>query len=105
MHTKDMGLIPESGRFPWRRAWQPIPVFLSGKFHGHRSLVSYSPWGHKELDTTEPAHVHTAHPHTCRRRREGKRNGYATLTKATKSKTKQDYIKVKNFFTRKLSIK
>ena len=33
--------------------WQPTPVLLPGKFHGLRSLVSYSPWGHKELDTTE----------------------------------------------------
>ena len=38
---------------PWRRAWQPIPVFLPGESHGQRSLVGYSPWGHKELDTTE----------------------------------------------------
>ena len=29
------------------------PVFLLGKFSGQRSLVGYSPWGHKELDTTE----------------------------------------------------
>ena len=29
---------------PWRRAWQPTPVFLSGKFHGQRSLVGYSSW-------------------------------------------------------------
>ena len=33
---------------------QPIPVFLPGKFHGQRTnLVSYSPWGCKELDMTE----------------------------------------------------
>ena len=32
---------------PWRRKWQPTPVFLSGKSHGQRSLVGYSPWGHK----------------------------------------------------------
>ena len=31
----------------------PTPVFLSGESHGQRSLVGYSPWGHKELDTTE----------------------------------------------------
>ena len=37
----------------WRRAWQPIPVFLPGEFHGQRSLVGYSPWTLKELDTTE----------------------------------------------------
>ena len=29
------------------------PVFLMGEFHGQRSLVGYSPWGHKQLDTTE----------------------------------------------------
>ena len=29
------------------------PVFLPGKFHGQSSLVGYSPWGHRELDTTE----------------------------------------------------
>ena len=38
---------------PWRRAWQPTPVFLPGKSHGHNSLVGYSQWGHKESDTTE----------------------------------------------------
>ena len=31
----------------WRRKWQDIPVFLPGKSHGQRSLVGYSPWGHK----------------------------------------------------------
>jgi len=38
------------------KKWQPTPVLLPGKFHGQRSLVGYSPWGHKELDTTEPLH-------------------------------------------------
>ena len=38
---------------PWRRQWQPTPVFLPGKFHGQRSLVDYSLWGCKELDMTE----------------------------------------------------
>ena len=41
---------------PWRRKWQPTPVFLPEKSHGQRSLVSYSPWGCKESDTTEWAH-------------------------------------------------
>ena len=41
---------------PWRRKWQPTPVFLFGKFHGQRSLEGYSPRGHKELNMTE---------HTC----------------------------------------
>ena len=40
-------------KIPWRRKWQPTPVFLPGKFHGQRSLVGYSPRGHKESDTTE----------------------------------------------------
>ena len=35
---------------PWRRKWQPTPVFLSGKFHEQRSLAGYSPNGRKELD-------------------------------------------------------
>ena len=35
------------------RKWQPTPVLLPGKSHGWRSLVGYSPWGHKEVDTTE----------------------------------------------------
>ena len=38
---------------PWRRAWQPTPVFLPGEYHGQRSLTGYSPWGHKESDMTE----------------------------------------------------
>ena len=37
----------------WRRAWQPTPVFLPGESHGQRSLVGYSPRGHKELDMAE----------------------------------------------------
>ena len=39
-----------------RRKWQPTPVFLPGESHGHRSLVGYSPRGHKESDTTERLH-------------------------------------------------
>ena len=49
----DPGSIPGLGRPPWGRAWQPTPVFLPGEFHGQRSLVGYSPWGRKELHTTE----------------------------------------------------
>ena len=40
-------------KLPWRRKWQPTPVFLPGGFHEQRSLVDYSPWGHKESDTSE----------------------------------------------------
>ena len=52
-------------KIPWRRKWQPTPVFLAGESHGQRSLASYSPWGHKESDTTEqltaihPPDIHT----------------------------------------------
>ena len=35
---------------PRRRKWQPTPIFLPGESHGQRSLVGYSPWGHKESD-------------------------------------------------------
>ena len=37
----------------WRRKWQPTPVFLPRKSHGRRNPIGYSPWGRKELDTTE----------------------------------------------------
>ena len=49
----DLGSIPGSGKIPWRRKRQPTPVLLPGESHGGRSLVGYSPWGGKELDTTE----------------------------------------------------
>ena len=41
------------GKILWRRKWHPTQVFLPAKFHGQRSLTGYSPWGHKESDTTE----------------------------------------------------
>ena len=44
---------PWIGKIPWRREWLPTPVFLLGEFHGERSLVGYSPCGHKESDMTE----------------------------------------------------
>ena len=40
---------------PWRREWQPTPVFLIREFHGQRSLAGYSAGGRKESDTTEHA--------------------------------------------------
>ena len=47
---------------PWRREWQPTPVFLPGEFYGQRRLAGYSPRGRKESDTTEAAeHMHTYH--------------------------------------------
>ena len=50
---RDMCLIPRLGRPPWRREWQPTPVFLPRESHGQRSLVGYSPQSSKELDMTE----------------------------------------------------
>ena len=43
--------VEQSGK-SWRK-WQPTPVFMPGEFHGQRSLVGYSPWVCKQLDTTE----------------------------------------------------
>ena len=37
------------GKIPWKRKWQPAPVFLSGEFHGQKSLAGYSPGGHKSI--------------------------------------------------------
>ena len=45
------------GEIPWRRKWQPTPVFLPGKFHGQRSLAGHSPWGRRGSDTTECSHT------------------------------------------------
>ena len=39
-----------------RRKWQPTPVFLPGESHGQRSLVGFSPQGHKKSDMTEHTH-------------------------------------------------
>ena len=38
---------------PWRRAWQPTPVFLPGESHGRRGLVGYGPQDHRESGMTE----------------------------------------------------
>ena len=40
-------------KIPWSKKWQPTPVFSPGESHGQRSLAGYSPWGLKELGTTE----------------------------------------------------
>ena len=49
----DLGSFPGSGRSPGEGNWQPTPVLLPGKSHGWRSVIGYSPWGHKESDMTE----------------------------------------------------
>ena len=49
---KTCGFGPWVQKIPWRRAWQATPVFLPGESHGQRNLAGYSPWGHKESDST-----------------------------------------------------
>ena len=48
-------------KIPWRRKWLPTPVFLPGESPEQRSLVGYSPWGHKKLDTIEQLSMHMQH--------------------------------------------
>ena len=47
------GIHPWVGKVPWRRAWQPTPVFMPGGSHGQRSLAGYSAQDRIESDTTE----------------------------------------------------
>ena len=52
-NSGDQGLGRWVGKIPWRKKWQPTPVFLPGKSHGERSLVGYSAWGPKEWTQQE----------------------------------------------------
>ena len=64
---RDVGSVPGFRKIPWRRAWQPTPLFLPGESHGQRSLVVCSLWNCKELDTTEQL-IYTSCmviPHCC----------------------------------------
>ena len=51
---------PWVGKIPWSRQWQRTPVLFPGKFQGQKSLLGFSPWGCKDLDTTEQLSRHTA---------------------------------------------
>ena len=53
LQCRRLGFDPWVKKIPWRRESQPTPVFLPEEFHGQRSLAGCSPWGHKELDTSE----------------------------------------------------
>ena len=53
------GFDPWVDKIPWKRKWQLSPAFLPGKFRGPRSLAGYSPWGCKDLDSTEWLSKHT----------------------------------------------
>ena len=48
-----MQVDPWVRKIPWRRKWQPTPVFLPGESYGQRRLAGYSPWSCKDLDMTE----------------------------------------------------
>ena len=54
----DLGSIPGWRRSPGEGNGNPLQYFLPGESHGQWNLVGYSPWGHKELDTTEQLHFH-----------------------------------------------
>ena len=51
--TQEAWVLALGGEDPLEEEMQPTPVFLPGESHGQRSPVSYSPWDHKKLDTTE----------------------------------------------------
>ena len=51
--SKRHGFNSWIGKIPWRRKWQPTPIFLPAKSQGEKSLEGYSPKGHKESDLTE----------------------------------------------------
>ena len=51
--VRNAGSVPGSGRSPGVGNGNPLQYSCSGKSHGQRSLVGYSPWGFKELGTTE----------------------------------------------------
>ena len=61
-HSRRQRFNPWIRNIPWRRKWQPTPVFLPGKSHDQRNTMGYSPWGYKESRTTEYTHTHT-HTH------------------------------------------
>ena len=50
---KETQFDPWVRKIPWRKEWLPTPVFLLGEFLGQRSLVGYSPQGHKQSDMTK----------------------------------------------------
>ena len=61
---RDADWIPGSGRSPGGGHGNPLQYYCLDNPQGQRNLVGFSPWGHKELDTTEVTwHTHT-HTHT-----------------------------------------
>ena len=62
-NRRRLGFNPWVGKIPWRRKWQPTPLFLPGESQGQRSPAGSIPKGWKESDTTEHICTHT-HTHT-----------------------------------------
>jgi len=54
---KRHGFDPWVGKIPWRRKWQPTPVFLPGESHGQRILADCSPWGHRVGHGSTHTHI------------------------------------------------
>ena len=63
--TRDAGSILDWGKSLTVGNGNPFPYSCLEKFHGQKSLVGYSPWGHKETDTTEHRHTHTQNVIAC----------------------------------------
>ena len=62
LQCRKPGFSPWVGKIPWRRKWQPTPVFLPGESHGQRNLAGYSPWdsqrvGHNRVTNTFTFHI------------------------------------------------
>ena len=49
LQCRGPGFDPWVGKIPWRRKWEPTPIFLPGKTHRQRSLEGYSPWGRQRV--------------------------------------------------------
>ena len=58
-NARDCRFDPWVGKIPWRRAWQPIPVFLPGESHGQRSVVGYSSQVAESLTRLKRLSIHT----------------------------------------------
>ena len=65
----DAGLIPCVGKIPWKRKWQPTPVFLPGESHGQRSLAGYRPWVAKSRMWLKQLSTHATAWWTCQTHR------------------------------------
>ena len=56
--TQETGIQSLVREDPWSRKWLPTSVSLPGESHRQRSLASYSPQDHKELDAAEKLNTH-----------------------------------------------